>query len=166
VLIEALLALAIGIGPTAVIKLSSRLVLSPPYLSPFFDRDYQCSNYPPWRLLGTSAVKSTRAGARNGALTPPARFFPCSSTGVYHYEVNKDNSVERRRDNILGRAFLQAAFFDIEWDSGKQYIAQVLEPKVAGQVRHVTLITIPGRYTEGPQNGLSRDVLFDLLCSV
>ena len=50
--------ISIDMRLTAAVKLSSRLVLSL-YLSPFFHRDHQCSNHPPWQSLGASAVNLT-----------------------------------------------------------------------------------------------------------
>ena len=46
------------------LSLLSRLVLSPPSLSPFFHRDLQFSNHPPGQSLGASAMKLDRTGSR------------------------------------------------------------------------------------------------------
>ena len=50
---------SVDMGLTAAITLSSRLISSPPSLSPFFDRDHQFSNYPPGPSLGSRPVNST-----------------------------------------------------------------------------------------------------------
>jgi hypothetical protein len=63
--------------------------------------------------------------ARNGSLVPPARYFPCSPVDQSPDIYAKS---EWSRDPTFGRAFMQSAFFAMDWHSGKQFLAQAPGP--------------------------------------